>query len=399
MHKSIMSLTVAGLLSFTTASMAQADLPIKAPAGVLVEKIADLDTPRFLAFSKSGDMIVGSGAGQVFRLKAPYTESEVLVDFGSYPHSVAFREIGGVEELWIGDTVGIYKAAYNSTKSYAKADFELVAALPGGSGHSSRTVKVREDGTVFVSLGIAGNCSPQFLGNSFAEGDRRGGIYRLDESVTPAKLVPFGTGLRNPIGINFHPTTGVMYANNNGPDHWGFDAPREVFVEVQDGDFFGMPWYQTINGEVKVDSCAPQDKAPKPITDVEKSVATFDARSAPMETLFVPQGYLKSEWANSALVALHGSWAVPQGGGDADRREPKIVLVEFADGKATGKVTDLLTGFQFANGERFARPVGLAFGPDKALYMTSDAENPGVYKVSLDARSAAPQATSEKKAK
>lgn len=384
MKKTLMSLTVLGLTSLASIGLAQQNSPIVAPEGVHVEKIADLDTPRFLTFSKGGDMIVGSGAGKVYRLKAPYTKSETLVDFGSYPHSVDFRQVGDVEELWIGDTGGLYKVAYDSSKTYAKGDFEKVVSLPAGGGHSSRTVKVREDGTVFVSGGIASNCSIQYLDYSYPEDQRRGGIWRLDESVKPAKLVPFGTGLRNPIGINFHPVTHIMYANNNGPDHWGFDIPREVFVEVQEGDFFGMPWYQTIDGEVKVDSCAPADTQPRPIQDVEKPVATFDARNAPMETLFVPEGYLKKEWENSALVALHGSWAVPPGGGDADRRHPKLVLVEFVDGKATGQVKDILTGFQYANGERYARPVGLAFGPDKALYMTSDAENAGVFKVTVD---------------
>jgi len=45
--------------------------------------------------------------------------------------------------------------------------------------------------------------------------------------------------------------------------------------------------------------------------------------------------------------------------------------VRFHEGVAQG-VDDLVSGFQLDNGNRWARPVGVAFGPDGALYFTSD---------------------------
>jgi len=47
------------------------------------------------------------------------------------------------------------------------------------------------------------------------------------------------------------------------------------------------------------------------------------------------------------------------------------VLVRFREGVAQ-EVENLVSGFQLDNGERWARPVGVAFGPDGALYFTSD---------------------------
>ena len=81
-----------------------------------------------------------------------------------------------------------------------------------------------------------------------------------------------------------------------------------------------------------------------------------------------------------AIVALHGSWGTPPGGGAASRRPPKLVAVRFQDAKAV-RVDDLISGFQLPNGERWARPVGVAFGPDGALYFTSDADTNGLFRL------------------
>ncbi len=357
-----------------------ADLPLKVPQGITVEKLAALDHPRFLAFTSENDLLAGSGAGKIYRLRPPYTSSEVLVDFGGYPHSVWIRHAGNTQELLVGDSDAIYKVNYDTHKTYQKSDFTKIVDVPGGGGHSSRTVKSGPDGKIYVSLGIASNCSPQYLDNSYPESERRGGIFWIDESKNPPEKVVFANGLRNPVGFAWQPDTGVMYADNNGPDHWGFDEPREEFVEVQQGRFFGMPWYQFVGGKVTVDTCAPQDKAPRPITDVTPPVATFDARQAPMDVKFIHAGQFNPAWAGSALVALHGSWAVPDDGDVAKRRVPRIVLVEFKDGKPTGKVSDVVTGFQDAQGNRYARPVGMAWGPD-GLYFSSDENNAGIYRL------------------
>ena len=103
-----------------------------------------------------------------------------------------------------------------------------------------------------------------------------------------------------------------------------------------------------------------------------------------MGVAFVPAGAWEPPLEGDAVVALHGSWATaPRGGffGDrATRREPKLVLVRFIDGIAR-RVDDLLTGFQEPDGTRWARPVGVGFGPDGALYFTSDEGGNGLFRL------------------
>ena len=55
-------------------------------------------------------------------------------------------------------------------------------------------------------------------------------------------------------------------------------------------------------------------------------------------------------------------------------------MVRFQDGQAM-RVDDLVTGFQLPDGERWARPVGVAIGPDGALYFSSDSDTNGVFRL------------------
>ena len=174
-----------------------------------------------------------------------------------------------------------------------------------------------------------------------------------------------------------------MYASNNGPDHLGFEQPPEYFSKILPGSFHGMPWFQFDGKRIYRDECI-GSAPPRPVGDVTVPVATFPARNAPMGVSFVPEGAMDSRFTGDAVVALHGSWATRPSGGAfgsrATRRPPKLVVVRFRDGKAK-RVEDLVTGFQLKNGARWARPVGVAFGPDGALYFTSDSEENALFRL------------------
>ncbi len=352
----------------------------RVPKGYRLEFLTALDGPRLLTFAPNGDLFAGSSSGNVYRLAPPYGKPEVLVRLGDYPHSVAFRK----DEILIARTNGLYRAPYRSgQQTIAPGDVTLLAPLPGGGGHSSRTVGIGPDGRVYVSLGIQGNCSDQYLGEPYRFNDRRGGILVLKEEGGKTAWEPFGSGLRNPVGFAWHPKTGELYASNNGPDHLGFDQPPEYFSRVTAGSFHGMPWFQYDGNRIIRDDCV-RSQPPRPVTEVVPPVATFPARNAPMGVAFIPAGAMDKTLEFDAVVALRGSWGTKPAGGfagdPASRRPPKIVVVRFKDGDAQ-RVDDLVTGFQLPGGERWARPVGVAIGPDGALYFTSDSDTNGLFRL------------------
>lgn len=362
-----------------TFAAAGTDVSVRLPAGFGLELLTELDQPRLLSFAPNGDLFVGSQSGKVYRLAPPYTRPQVLVELDDYPHSVAVR----AGEILIARTVGLYRAPYRPGQARIERDaVTRLAELPGG-GHSSRTVAVGPDGRVYVSLGISGNCSDEFLDESYPFDARRGGVLVLDEKVAPPSWKVFASGLRNPVGFAWHPVSGELYASNNGPDHHGYDLPPEYFSRLTPGSFHGMPWFQFDGEHVRRDDCIGR-APPRPLEQVTLPVATFPARNAPMGVAFVPDGALDKRLKHDAIVALRGSWGTRPGGGalgdPASRRPPKLVAVRFADGRAQ-RVDDLLTGFQSPDGERWARPVGVAIGPDGALYFTSDSGLEGLYRL------------------
>jgi glucose/arabinose dehydrogenase len=342
--------------------------------------VAGLEAPRVLHFSHDR-LFVGSRSGKVYWFDPPYRKANVLVELDDYPHSVVVLD----DTIFIARTSGIYAADYSGRPdSIAAERFQLIVPLPGGRGHNSRTLKIGPDRRLYVSLGISGNCSDEYLHPDRPFNQQRGGVSIVDLAAQPPALVPFASGLRNPVGFDWHPQTQMLYASNNGPDHSGFDEPSEVFARLTPNSFHGMPWYQSdANGDIVRDTCI-ASAPPHSAADVVRPAARFDARIAPMDVVFVTGSKSFSDIDNDALVALHGSWATAEAGrGDGDpstRRPPKIVRVKFDQGEAIG-VEDYITGFQLDNGARWMRPMGLAFGPDGHLYISSDGGIEGLFRL------------------
>jgi glucose/arabinose dehydrogenase len=353
------------------------------PAGMQLELLTGkLNKPRMMEFLPNGELLIGSRSGEVYRLQPPYTRPEILIELEDYPHSLAYRD----GELLIAQSDGLYRTPFRPGQKHISRDtLERLAALPAGGGHSSRTVAIGPDQRIYLSLGISGNCHDEYLDDSYAFNKRRGGVLVLDEQPLKPRWQTFASGLRNPVGFDWHPQTKTLYASNNGPDHLGYHQPPEYFSRLTATSFHGMPWYQFDGETVQRDDCI-RRPPPRPQNQVVEPVATFPARNAPMGVVFVPATALDKPFWHNAIVALKGSWGTQPSGGNrgkkSTRRPPALQMVRFDHGEAMD-VIDVISGFQRPDGQRLARPVGVAIGPDGALYFTSDTHTQGLFRLRM----------------
>jgi len=106
----------------------------------------------------------------------------------------------------------------------------------------------------------------------------------------------------------------------------------------------------------------------------------MQAHSAPLGLVFYTGKNFPAEYRGDLFVAFHGSWnrSVPTG--------YKVVRVPLENSHLSGPVDDFATGWlSVAEGRASGRPVGLAVGPDGALYVSDDKAGM-IYRISYQGR-------------
>ena len=182
----------------------------------------------------------------------------------------------------------------------------------------------------------------------------------------------FASGIRNPVGLAFEPKTGELWTSCNERDNLGNNLVPDYTTHVQDGGFYGWPWYYMGgNHDPRLPDSHPDWRAKMITPDI-----VIQAHSAPLGFAFYNGTQFPAEYRGDEFLALHGSW----------NREPRtgyqVVRIPLhQQGKATGEYEDFLTGFVTSDGKVWGRPVGIAVAKDGSL-LVSDDGSASVWRVS-----------------
>jgi glucose/arabinose dehydrogenase len=338
----------------------------QAPAGFKVEMYANgLDLPREIRTAPNGDFFVAEsqlGQIKIFRGRDKDGKPEQVSTYATKlnrPFGIAFYPRGANPQfVYVGNTNSVVRFPYKNGDLEATGPAEtMIPELPTG-GHWTRDLAFSLDGKrMFVAVGSGSNVDdPDTHPKEF----HRANIL---EYTPEGKFVGvYGSGIRNPAGIGVNPTTGEVWCSVNERDELGDNLVPDYITHVQQGGFYGWPWYYMgDHQDPRHEGKHPELKGKVIVPDV-----LLQPHNASLELTFYDGTQFPSEYKGDLFAAEHGSW------NRANRTGYEIVRVPLQDGHASGIFEDFVTGFVTPAGEAWGRPVGVTVAKDGSLYFTDD---------------------------
>ena len=310
---------------------------------------------RILLPLESGQLLVSlTGEGRIVLLETDADRDgepdgrRTLVEGLNQPHGMDWFE----GWLYIAETDAVGRIQLDPASGATQGDYQrLVKNLPAGGGHSTRSLRFGPDGQMYVSVGSSCNVC--------IESDpRRASLLRYRPDGSGEEI--FASGLRNTVGFDWQPGTGHLYGVDNGRDMLGDDFPPCELNQIEQGGFYGWPYW---NGENVLDPDF-GDKSPDSIPASHPPAFSFGAHTAPLGIWFLRGEGVPEAYRGAALVTLHGSW------NRSTKSGYKVIALYFEkDGRI--REQDFITGFE-KDDEVIGRPVDVIQGPDGSIFISDD---------------------------
>jgi glucose/arabinose dehydrogenase len=350
---------------------------LEVPEGFQVNVFAEnLDEPRWLALTPSGDVLVTETRKNRILLLGDKNkdgvvdESKIFADEENglnIPFGMAFTD----DAFYVGNSDAVLRWPFKKGQNRIEGKGKKIASLPGGGyrQHWTRNVRVSPDGKrLFVTIGSKSNVDVEPL--------PRASVQVMDLDGSDQEM--FAYGLRNPVGLDFHPVTREVYVTVNERDGLGDGLVPDFFTRVREGEFYGWP-YAYLKPELLDPRHTRNGKSSKPdlVEETKTPDVLFEAHSAALGLAFYSGKTFPEKYRNGGFVAFRGSWNRSRGTGY------KIVFVPFGqDNQPLGYYEDFVRGFLIDPSvpSTWGRPVGLLVLPDGSLIFTEE-PNGRIYRV------------------
>jgi glucose/arabinose dehydrogenase len=270
--------------------------------------------------------------------------------------------VGGT--LYVANADALVSVPYAAGATTIAATPRKVVDLPGKgkelNHHWTKSLLASRDGRrLYVGVGSNSNVAENGMA---AEADRAA-VLEVDPAARTTRV--FASGLRNPVGLDWHPGTGALWTVVNERDELGSDLVPDYLTEVREGAFYGWPWsYFGARVDARVSPPRPDMVAKAMVPDY-----ALGAHVAPLGLAFHEGAGMDAGATSGAFIGLHGSW---------NRKPPsgyKVVFVPFAGGRPAGAMRDVLIGFLDAEGNARGRPVGVAVDARGGVLVADDVGN------------------------
>jgi len=379
-----------------SASFPKADL--KLPAGFSAVIIADSLGPlRHLAVTGQGDIYVKlnslkDGKGIYFLADTDHNGTlDKRTGFAGYPGTGILIKN---DELFSSSNTGVFKYKLDDkgmVTDTGKPEI-IVKGLVDKKRDNSKSIAIDGQGNLFVTIGSYDEtCREKDSGQGIPGCpllDSVGGVWEFKTNKTDqgySDAVHYARGLKNVVGIDWNSSSNSLFVMQHGrgsfddkfPQYYtpkqSAELPAETMYELHQGADAGWPFVYYDQFQRK------KMLAPEYGGDGKKSVegkyidpvAAFPAHLGPNDLLFYTGKMFPEKYRNGAFIVFHGQSTELKKG-------YLVAFVPFKNGKPSGDweiFADNFAGFDLAkpNGAALRyRPMGLAQGPDGALYVSDD---------------------------
>jgi glucose/arabinose dehydrogenase len=357
----------------------------KVPQGFAVQVFASgFKQPRRLQVAPNGDIFLSeSGAGRVLVFPASAgggpAKPEVFAEGLDRPYGIAFVPPADPQYVYVAAADRVVRYPYRSGAHKAAGPAEVIVGDLPTKRHWTKDLVVSRDGKqLFLAVGSASNMGvngmPEMTPEQIRQHEKthgRGAAWGEEANRAVVRVFDaegkairnYATGLRNCSGLATQPGTDNVWCVINERDHLGPQMVPDFMVRLQDGAFYGWPWY-TIGAN---EDPALKGERPDLKAEVRVPEVLIQAHSSSLSVAFYDRDAFPAGYRGDAFVALHGSHSRPQMTGY------KVIRVRMKDGQPTGEYEDFMTGFVLDDSTVWGRPAAVAVTQDGALLVSDDA--------------------------
>ena len=420
-----MNLFRVALIVSAAAALAAAGEPdgLTLPPGFHATVVAESLGPiRHLAVRGNGNLYVSTPHNQ-----DPGKSGIIALHLDANHHADQIQHFGSIDggtgirfhndRLYASTPSGVYRFAFRGSELIPSVDPELIVdGMPAshpGFNRVNRPIAFDGKGSLFIALDASANlCTAQTqpppgqpLPTTPPVGlkpcpdlENRAGVWRFDANKRGQKFPTDGeqwaTGIRDIDSLAWSPADGHLYGIMHGRDNTHRYWPDLVSADDDDRiademhritkmTDFGWP-YTYFDGARNIRLIAPEyggdGKQAAPAGKYASPVLTFHSRrAAPVDLLFYSGNGFPRPYRGGAFIVLHGT---------QNKNGYNVVFLPFDRNGKSGSPTvfaDGFAGFDPAATNRppaAYRPIGIAEGPDGALYV-ADSQKGRVWRIAF----------------
>ena len=334
---------------------------VRLPAGFRMEVYADnVPGARSMALGQGGALFVGTRLGKVYAVSSADAKGKpnvhVIADKLNMPNGVAFRD----GALYVAEIHRItrYDGVENALGS-PPAPKLVRDDLPRDRHHGWRYIAFGPDGKLYLPIGAPCNVCSQ-------SNPLYASITRMNADGSGHEV--FARGVRNSVGLTWHPTTKELWFTDNGRDYLGDDRPPcELNTAPRSGLDFGFPY---CHGK---DIRDPEFGERGDCSKITPPAQALGAHVAALGVKFYSGGDFPSGFRDRIFIAEHGSW------NRSTKSGYRITSVKLDGGKAVA-YEPFAVGFHRGD-EVYGRPVDLLVMPDGSMLVSDDTAG-AIYRIS-----------------